>query len=115
MIVLLLAATTVAVAEMRTWTFEKSGKTVQGEVAGFEANSVLLKVPEGKTFSVTISYLIKSDRDYLVAKRKQSDEEEAARARDRMSWSYETRLIKGTVLQKIPEGLLVSSGDEHLD
>jgi hypothetical protein len=31
-----------------------------------------------------------------------------------MSWRYETRLINGTVLQKLPEGLLVSGGDGDL-
>ena len=111
---LLLVATVVAAAETRTWTFEKSGKTVRGEVVGFDGNSVILKLPEGKTFSVVISYLIESDRDHLSAKRKQADEDAADRARDRMSWSYETRLFKGTVLQKLPEGLLVSSGEDNL-
>jgi hypothetical protein len=64
---LLVAVTAAAAAEIRTWTFEKSGKTMQGEVAGFGENSVTLKLPEGKTASVPIAYLSERDRTYLTA------------------------------------------------
>ena len=66
---LLVAATAVAVAEMRTWTFEASGKTVQGEVLGFAGTAVTLKDADGKTFSVPIAYLTESNRTYLAAER----------------------------------------------
>lgn len=66
---LLLAATVVAAAEMRTWTFEESGKTIQAEVVNFEGSSVTLRDADGKSYSVRISYLTESDRSYLAAER----------------------------------------------
>ena len=63
---LLLAATAVAPAEMRTWTFEKSGKTVEAEAAGFTDDAVTLKEADGKTVSVPIAYLSKSDQAYVA-------------------------------------------------
>jgi hypothetical protein len=66
---LLLTATAVAGAEMRTWTFQESGKTVQGEVLGFTGDAVTLKRVDGKTFSVPIAYLTETDRVFLVAER----------------------------------------------
>jgi hypothetical protein len=66
---LLLTATAVAGAEMRTWTFSESGKTVQGEVLGFTGDAVNLKRVDGKTFSVPIAYLTETDRVFLVAAR----------------------------------------------
>ncbi len=67
---LLLAAAAVSVAAMRTWTFEKSGKTIQGEVVGFVgSNMVSLKGADGKTFSVPIAYLTQSNRADLAAER----------------------------------------------
>jgi hypothetical protein len=69
MIGLLLTATVVAGAEMRTWTFEESGKTVQGAVLGFTGDAVTLRRPDGKTFSVSIAYLTQTDRVILVAER----------------------------------------------
>lgn len=66
---LLLAATSLAAAEMRTWTFQKSGKTLEGEVVGFAGKAVTLKGTDGKTVSVPISYLTNSDRAYLEAER----------------------------------------------
>lgn len=66
---LLLAATTVAVAEMRTWTFQQSGKTMQGEVVGFSGDMVTMKRPDGKTVSVPIAYLAESNRVDLAAER----------------------------------------------
>ena len=66
---ILLTATAVAGAEMRTWTFEESGKTIQGEVVGFAGEAVTLKGDDGKTRSVPIAYLTASDRSFLVAER----------------------------------------------
>jgi hypothetical protein len=63
---LILAATAVAAAEMRTWTFEGSGRTMEGEVAGFTGTAVTLKGVDGKTVSVPIAYLSRSDRTYLA-------------------------------------------------
>jgi hypothetical protein len=54
-------------AEMRTWTFEQSGKTMQGEAVGFAEDTVTLKLPEGKTVSIRIAYLTEKDRTYLTA------------------------------------------------
>ncbi len=71
----LLAATVAALAEMRTWTFEKSGKTIQGEVVGFTNNAVSLKDPAGKTFSIPILYLTESNRLYLTAERAKQEKE----------------------------------------
>ena len=67
---LLLAVTAVPVAELRTWTFEKSGKTIQAEVVNFVGtNLVTLKGADGKTFSVPIAYLTATNRAYLAAER----------------------------------------------
>jgi len=63
------AVTAVAAAEMRTWTFEQSGKPIQGEVVGFAEDMVTLKLPDGKTVSVRIAYLTARDRTYLTAQR----------------------------------------------
>jgi len=54
---------------MRTWTFEQSGKTIRGEVAGFTGDAVNLKRDDGKTVSVRIAYFTDSDRAYLTAER----------------------------------------------
>jgi hypothetical protein len=66
---LLLAVSAVAVAEMRTWTFEKSGKTIQGEVVGFSGDAVNLRLADGKTYSVPVAYLTASNRMDLAAER----------------------------------------------
>lgn len=66
MMALLLATTVVALAEMRTWTFAESGKTMQGEIAGFTANAVTLKDANGKTVSVPIASLSQADRTFLA-------------------------------------------------
>jgi len=66
---LLLVVTGVAAAEMRTWTFEQSGKTMQGEAVGFTGDAVTLRQADGKTVSVRIAYLVKDDRVYLAAER----------------------------------------------
>lgn len=66
---LLLMVAVAGVAEMRTWTFEKSGKTIEGEVVGFSGDAVNLKRPDGKTFSVPIAYLTATNRTVLSAER----------------------------------------------
>ena len=66
---LLLVWTTIAAAEMRTWTFEQSGTTMRGEVVGFTGDAVTLKRDSGKTVSVRIAYLAEGDRAYLTAER----------------------------------------------
>ena len=66
---LLLAATVVASAEMRTWTFEKSGSTMQAEVVIFSGGSVILKRPDGQQVTVPIAYLIETNRVYLADER----------------------------------------------
>jgi hypothetical protein len=77
---LLFLVTNVAVAEMRTWTFEQSGTTMRGEVVGFTGDAVTLKHDDGKIVSVRISYLNESDRTYLAAERaKQWKEVEVVR------------------------------------
>jgi hypothetical protein len=63
---LLLSASVVMAAEMRTWTFTQSGKTMEAEVAGFSGDAVMLKDADGQTVSVPIAYLTQSDRDYLA-------------------------------------------------
>ena len=66
---LLLLATAFAAAEMRTWTFEQSGKSIQAELITFAGEAVTLKGADGKTVSVPIAYLTESDRAYLAAER----------------------------------------------
>jgi hypothetical protein len=66
---LLLVLASAAMAEVRTWTFEKPGTNIQAEVAGFTGDAVTLKRVDGKTVSVRISYLSASDRAYLIAER----------------------------------------------
>jgi hypothetical protein len=69
MIGLLLAATSVAMAGMQTWTFEKSGTTMKAEVVGFAGNTVTMKRADGKTFSVPIAYLTESNRVELATQK----------------------------------------------
>jgi hypothetical protein len=66
---LLLTITGVAVAEMRTWTFEQSGNTMRAEVVGFVGDTVTLKRDDGHTVSVRISYLAESDQAFLKTER----------------------------------------------
>ena len=65
-IAVLVAATSWTRAEVRTWTFQQSGKTVEAELAGFIDNSVTLREANGKTVSVPIAFLSKGDRQYLA-------------------------------------------------
>ena len=66
---LLLTAMAIGAAEMRTWTFEATGKTIQGEVAGFTGGTVTLKGTDGKTFSVPVQYLTDANRAFLATER----------------------------------------------
>ena len=66
---LLLMATSIAVAEMRTWTFEQSGKTIQADLVGFAGDTVSLRRDDGHTVSVRIAYLTEGDRAYVNAER----------------------------------------------
>jgi hypothetical protein len=65
----LLLFSSIAMAEMRTWTFEQSGNTVRAEVVGFKGDTVSLRRDDGQTVSVRISYLTESDRTYLTSER----------------------------------------------
>lgn len=66
---LLLTVAVAAVAEMRTWTFEKSGKTIEAEVVGVSGNVVTLKRADGKIYSLPVAYLTASNRIVLAAER----------------------------------------------
>lgn len=111
MIGLLLAAT--ALAEMRTWTFQQSGKTIQGEVLSFAGDTVTMKLPDGKTFSVPIAYLTESNRVTLAAERaKLWKEVEVVRLEDLLSAGrYAKCTVKGRelngviVIQFLPESV----------
>ena len=64
---LLLAATALAVAEMRTWTLN-SGATLEAEIVGFpDAATVKVKRSDGKIYSLPFAYLTNADRAYLAA------------------------------------------------
>jgi hypothetical protein len=64
---LLLAATVVAFAEMRTWTFN-SGATLEAEIVGFpDEATVNVKRSDGKIYSLPFAYLTNADRAYLAA------------------------------------------------
>jgi len=66
---LLVMATTVAVADMRTWTFEKTGTTMEAELVGFAGENATMKLPDGKVYTVPIAYLVASNRVYLAEQR----------------------------------------------
>ncbi len=77
---LLLAATEVAFAEMRTWTFRQADKTLEGEIIGFTGKAVTLREPSGRIVSVPLANFSSSDRSYLAAERgKQWKEVEVAK------------------------------------
>ena len=64
---LALAATALAVAETRTWTFN-SGATIEAEIVGFpDATTVAVKRSDGMVYSVPFAYLTNLDRAYLAA------------------------------------------------
>ena len=65
----LLAATSVAVAEMRTWNF-KSGATMRADIVAFPSlETVEVKRSDGKVYSLPVTYLSDADRAYLDAER----------------------------------------------
>ena len=65
----LLAATAVGAAEMRTWNF-KSGATIQAEIVAFPSpDTVEVKRADGKVYSLPVAYLKEADQAYLGAER----------------------------------------------
>jgi hypothetical protein len=65
----LLAATTIAVAEMRTWNF-KSGATIEAEIVAFPGpDTVKVKRSDGKEYVLPTAYLASEDRAYLATER----------------------------------------------
>jgi hypothetical protein len=63
----LLAATAVAAAEMRTWNL-KSGATMQAELVAFPSpETVEVKRADGKLYTLPTAYLADADRAYLEA------------------------------------------------
>jgi hypothetical protein len=65
----LLAATAVAVAEMRTWNFN-SGATMEAEIVGFPSpETVEVKRSDGKVYTLPTAYLNNADRAYVDAER----------------------------------------------
>lgn len=97
---LLLVATVATAAEMRTWTFEQSGKTVQAELIAFADDSAILKGEDGKTSAVPIAYLSAGDRDYLAAERpKQWKRIEVLKLKNAESpGRYKKCTVRGTAL-----------------
>src|ERR1019366_9628644 len=65
----LLAATTVGAAEMRTWNL-KSGATLEAEIVAFPGpDTVQVKRSDGKIATLPAAYLTDADRAYLNAER----------------------------------------------
>ena len=63
----LLAATAVAAAEMRTWNFN-SGATMEAEIVGFPSpETVEVKRSDGKVYTLPTAYLNNADRAYVDA------------------------------------------------
>jgi hypothetical protein len=68
-LVVLLAATAVATAEMRTWNF-KSGATMEAEIVAFPSpDTVTVKRSDGKVYTLPAAYLTAADRAYLGTER----------------------------------------------
>lgn len=66
---MLLAATAVAAAEMRTWNL-KSGATLEAEIVAFPSpDTVKVKRSDGKMYTLSAAYLAAADRAYLQAER----------------------------------------------
>jgi hypothetical protein len=84
---------------------------MQGEIVGFEGDSVILKRPNGTTFSVRFAYLIKSNRVDLDAERNRWKEvHDPVRLRERREKFFATQcLITGTVFQKSTDSITVKS------
>jgi hypothetical protein len=102
---LLLAATTVAVAEMRVWTFKDSDATLRAEVSGFSGDTVVLKKENGEKVSLRIAYLVDSDRAYLAAERSRQWKQveilsldDATSARPYKKCSVQGSSVKGEIL-----------------
>jgi hypothetical protein len=97
---LLLMATVATAGEVRTWTFDQSGKTVNAELIAFAGDSVILKGADGKTSSVPIAYLSESDRNYLAAERpKQWKQIEVVKLENAESpGRYHKCTVRGTAL-----------------
>jgi hypothetical protein len=69
MLVVLLAATAAAAAEMRTWNL-KSGATLEAEIVAFPGpDTVMVKRSDGKMYTLPAAYLGVADRSYLQAER----------------------------------------------
>jgi hypothetical protein len=66
---LLLLTVLVAGAATTTLTFEKSGKTIKGEVIAFAGDTVIFKDLDGNTVSIPVAYLTESDRTRLAVER----------------------------------------------
>ena len=65
----LLAATIMASAEMRIWTF-KSGATMEAEIVAFPSPDVVkVKRSDGKVYTLPSAYLAAADRAYLETER----------------------------------------------
>jgi hypothetical protein len=98
---LLLVATVATAAEIRTWTFEQSGKTVRAEIIAFAGDAVILKGEDGKASSVPIAYLSAGDRDYLAAERpKQWKQIEVLKLENAESpGRYKKCTVRGTALK----------------
>jgi HPt (histidine-containing phosphotransfer) domain-containing protein len=68
-LVVLLAATAVAAAEMRTWNL-KSGATLEAEIVAFPGpDTVKVKRSDGKLYTLPAAYLGAADRAYLQTER----------------------------------------------
>lgn len=66
---MLLATTTVASAEIRTWNL-KSGATVEAEIVAFpNSDTVLVKRSDGKMATLPAAYLADADRAYVDSER----------------------------------------------
>ena len=66
---MLLAATAIAPAEMRTWTL-KSGATMEAEIVAFPSpDAVKVKRSDGKVYTLPSAYLAAEDRVYLETER----------------------------------------------
>ena len=68
-LVMLLAATALGLAGMRTWRF-KSGATMEAEIVAFPSpETVEVKRSDGKVYTLPAVYLADADRAYLAAER----------------------------------------------
>jgi len=85
-------------AEMRTWTDDKTGKTVEAELVSKQGRSVILKKSNSKTITIKVSRLVKADQAYIAAKKVPVIKQPAGRLKilaktvstrtKRSSWNY---------------------------